>query len=172
MLVNRDNVGEHKPVIEFASQATLKDMASAYLGEEAVLSDIALMKSFPTGREIKHSQLWHLDADDHKLVLFYVYCRDVDEETGPFVLARKSGMKRNFMPRFLRKYGFTDSELRQQCSRTLIVSVVGREGTVFADTAQAYHHGSRCLSKTRLALSIRYTTFSGLYPVQPIVVAT
>lgn len=169
LIINRSNVNDHPALIEFASQPPFKNLASAYLGEEAVLSDITLMKSFPTSRQAKHSQLWHLDADDDRLLLFYVYCRDVDEGAGPFMLIPKSRQIPIRLPRYLRKYGYTDSEIQARSKPQSAVSVVGPAGTVFAcDTANTYHCGSRCEEKTRLALSIRYTTMSGLYPVQPI----
>jgi len=173
LIVNRSNVNEHPVLIEFASQPAFKNLASAYLGEEAVLSDIALMKSFPTHRQAKHSQLWHLDADDDRLLLFYVYCSDVDDGAGPFMLIPKSRQTPIYLPRFLRKYGYTDAEIKARSKPQSVVSVVGPAGTVFAcDTATTYHCGSRCEDKTRLALSIRYTTRSGLYPVQPIAKAS
>jgi hypothetical protein len=166
LLVDRSNIKEHPTLIAFGSQAVFKDMASVYLGEEAVLSEITLMKSFATHKAAKHSQLWHLDGDDDKLLLFYVYCRDVDDEAGPFMLIPKSRQPPNFLPRFFRKYGNSDADVNADSSA---VAVVGDAGTVFAcDTATTYHCGSRCKSKTRLALSIRYTTRSGLYPVVPL----
>lgn len=169
LVIDRKNLPEHPQIIAFASAKEFKDFASAYLGEEAVLADISLMKSYPTGRAAKHSQLWHLDAADSKMVLFYVYCRDVDENSGPFTLARKDQMKPFLRPRGFRRHGYTDEEILQMCPPEAIVTVTGPAGTAFAcDTAQTYHQGSRCKTNTRLALAIRYTTFSGLYPVDPI----
>lgn len=169
LLIDRKNLPEHPQIIQFASADEFKNIASAYLGEEAVLADISLMKSYPTGRTAKHSQLWHLDAADSAMVLFYLYCRDVDENAGPFTLIRKDQMKPFLRPRGLRKHGYTDEEIMQMCPPSAVVAVNGPAGTMFAcDTAQTYHQGSRCKTNTRLALAIRYTTFSGLYPVDPI----
>ncbi len=170
LLIESDGVYEYPEIVRFASQDALKDLASAYLGEEAVLSDVALMKSYPTGRMTKHSQLWHLDGGDSRILLFYVYCRDVDEKSGPFTIIRKSGMKPMHRPRFLRKYGYTDAQIQELCQPGSVIPITGPAGTVFGcDPAQTYHQGSRCETKTRLALGIRYTTFSGLYPIEPII---
>lgn len=169
LLIDSGNVRDHPEIIRFASQNILKTLASAYLDEEAVLSGVTLMKSYPTGRKTKHSQLWHLDGDDSKILLFYLYCRDVDEESGPFTLISKRQMKPMLRPRFLRKYGYTDDEMKAFCQPNAITPIVGGAGTAFGcDTARTYHQGSRCETKTRLALGIRYTTFSGLYPVDRI----
>jgi hypothetical protein len=170
LLIESDGVQEYPDLVRFASQDALKNLASAYLGEEAVLSDVALMKSYPTGRKTKHSQLWHLDGGDSRILLFYVYCRDVDENSGPFTIIKKSGMKPMHRPRFLRKYGYIDAQIHRLCQPGAVLPITGRAGTVFGcDPAQTYHQGSRCETKTRLALGIRYTTFSGLYPVGPII---
>jgi hypothetical protein len=171
LLVDSETVKNYPDIVRFAGQDALKKLASAYLGEEAVLSDITLMKSYPTGKQIKHSQMWHLDGGDSRLLLFYVYCRDVDDTAGPFAMISKSDMKPISRPRFMRKHGYTDSEIGALAKPGATKSITGPAGTVFAcDTAQTYHQGSRCETKTRLALGIRYTTFSGLYPVREIAV--
>src|SRR5262249_54005089 len=65
-LVSHESIGQHPDLIRFASHPQLKEIASSYIGEEAVLMDVSLMKSYPTGRQIKHSQLWHLDGADSR----------------------------------------------------------------------------------------------------------
>lgn len=169
-LVDSDSIQQHPELIRFAGQQRLREIASAYIGEEAILMNITLMKSYPTGRQIKHSQLWHLDGADDRQLLFYLYCSDVDNQSGPFALIEKSQMKPDWRPRFLRKYGYSDAEISGLAKDGAAVrSITGPAGTMFAcDTARTYHQGSRCESKTRLALAIRYTTFSGLAPVNEI----
>jgi hypothetical protein len=142
-------------------------LASGYLGQEASLSNLTLIKSYPIDKSPTHSQLWHLDADDSKLVVFYLYVSDVDKNCGPFELIPKKAMKNVFVPRFFRKYGLLDEEIRKYTCDFFPVLLTGPSGTMFAcDTAKTYHRGSRCESSIRLALTFRYQTFTGLYPPQ------
>jgi hypothetical protein len=165
LLVNENNLADHPVILEFAKKTIFKSIASNYLGQEAELSTVTLMKSHPAGEDYSHSQLWHLDADDSKNLLFYLYINDVDNTNGPFELVPRSSMKPIFTPRFLRKYALTDRDLREYVHQFSVVAVTGASGTMFAcDTCTVYHRGSRCESSVRLALSIRYQTFSGLYP--------
>jgi hypothetical protein len=169
ILINWENIDEHPMVKKFAQSSIFKNIASVYLGSEAVLSNITLMHSFPTTKKPKHSQLWHLDADDKRLVVFYVYVSDVTEESGPFECILPEYTKSTWRPKFLRKHTLQDSEIVKPEYIDKSFSIIGKSGTVFAcDTATIYHRGSRCLSEDRIALSIRYSSFSGLYPVDPI----
>src|SRR5690348_11824623 len=145
LLIDNASVKNFPEVIRFSAQSRLKEIASAYLGEEAVLANVSLMKSYPTGRQVKHSQLWHLDAADSRMLLFYLYCSDVDDQAGPFTVVEKSRMKPDWRPRFLRKYGYSDSEIVDLAEPGCTRSITGPAGTMFAcDSAQTYHQGSRC----------------------------
>ena len=169
ILISSDNIDEHSLIKDFAQNIVFEDIASHYLGTKAVLSNVSLMKSYPTETEPKHSQTWHLDADDSRLVVFYVYINDVTADNGPFEFLPKAAIKKFYTPRFFRKHSFSDEELVLINNRHMDFSITGRAGTMFAcDTASYYHRGSRCKSTTRIALSIRYSTFSGLYPVTEI----
>ncbi len=169
ILVNSSDAPKHPVMIDFATQPYFQEIAARYLAEKPVLSAVSLMHTFPTGRTLNHSQLWHLDADDTKVVIFYVYCNDVDESAGPFILARRDKVRWPWTPRFLRKHGFTDSEFQKLYEPKELTKVCGPSGTLFVcDTANTMHCGSRCEAGYRLAFTFRYSTFSGLYPVQPV----
>ena len=163
-------VQQYPELLAFVQDGYFKSLATLYIGEEAVLTDVSLTRSFATSKKPNHSQLWHLDADDTKILIFYLYCMDVDEGSGPFVLAPRNGIRKSRLPRVFRKHGYTDSDFISRFRPAEITMVVGRAGTLFAcDTVNTYHYGSRCISpKSRLALSFRYSSFSGLYPVREV----
>lgn len=165
LLVAGEEVKNHPILLNFARSQQFKNLASSYLGQEAVLSNVTLMKSYPIGRNPNHSQLWHLDADDARLVVFYLYINDVNSSNGPFELIPKSVMKHLSVPRYFRKYGMSDGEVKKYLTDYSTTSITGDSGTMFAcDTATTYHRGSRCNSAIRLALAFRYQTFTGLFP--------
>ena len=170
VIVGSGRVHQFPKLLEFVQDAYFKSLATLYIGEEAVLTDVSLTRSFATGKEPNHSQLWHLDADDTKILIFYLYCVDVDEGAGPFVLAPRNSIRKTWLPRVFRKHGYSDSNFISRFQPSEITMVVGRAGTLFAcDTVNTYHYGSRCVSpKSRLALSFRYSSFSGLYPVRAV----
>jgi len=170
VIVGGGKVHQHPELLKFVQDDFFKSLATLYIGEEAVLADVSLTRSFATFKKPNHSQLWHLDADDTKILIFYLYCSDVDEGAGPFVLAPRKSIQNYLLPRALRKHGYSDSEFVSRFQPSEIIEVVGLAGTLFAcDTVNTYHYGSRCVSpKSRLALSFRYTSFSGLYPVREV----
>jgi hypothetical protein len=165
LLVSGEEAKSHPIMLSFAHSPHFKSLASNYLGQEAVLSNVTLMKSYPIKNNPTHSQLWHLDADDARLVVFYLYINDVSSSNGPFELIPKSAMKYASEPRYFRRYGMSDARIKKYISDFSPKSLTGASGTIFAcDTATIYHRGSRCESSIRLALSFRYQTFTGLYP--------
>lgn len=169
LLITPENIQEHPQVFKLASDPYFKNLATMYLGEEAVLSNITLMHSYPVDLPPTHSQLWHIDADDTKMLTFFIYCNDVDEEAGPFTLAPKDEITPSGLPPFLRKYGYNDETFRAKFEPRTIKRVSGPKGTFFvADVVATYHFGSRCASRPRIALSFRYSTFSGLFPVKEV----
>lgn len=169
VLFDTEQSGKYPDLVEFARDPFFSNVATLYFREEAVLSNVLLTHSFPTGRIANHSQLWHLDADDTKVLIFYVYCTDVDEESGPLVVAPRDAVKTRWLPRFLRKHGYSDADLQRVYKPREITTVTGKAGTLFAcDTGNTLHYGSRCSTKHRLAFTFRYTSFSGLYAVQEV----
>lgn len=165
LLVAGDGVKDHPILLNFARFYRWKALASSYLGQEAILSNVTLMKSYPVQRSPKHSQRWHLDADDSKNLVFYLYINDVTQHNGPFELIPKSLIKPIIWPRYFRKYAMSDEEIKKYVRTLTPKSLVGTSGAMFAcDTATTYHRGSRCESSVRLAFAFRYQTFTGLYP--------
>jgi hypothetical protein len=169
IILNSESVKRHPDIFDFARDDYFRNLATLYLGQEATLADVSLIKSFPNNKDANHSQLWHQDADDTKILIFYVYCSDVDSESGPFVLAARNSVRKRLIPRVLRKHGFSDADFDRRYGPADIQTVTGKKGTLFAcDTVNTFHFGSRCDSKERLALTFRYTSFSGLYPVKEV----
>ena len=169
ILINKQNIDQHPVVKDFAKSPEFLKIASAYIGEEAVLANVTLMKSYPTDWKFNKSQLWHLDGDDNKFLVFYLYCNVVDSNSGAFELIPKQFNKKRLIPRYFRKPNLQDAEVCKYSDPEQVLEITGNPGKLFAcDTAQVYHRGSRCKSNIRLALSIRYTSREGLFYFDPI----
>jgi len=169
LLVDNSNIQAHQFLLDFAKNEYFHVIATNYLGINAVLSSVTLMKSYPNNEPFNHSQMWHLDADDSKNVVIYLYVSEVSSENGPFELVPLSSMKKVLPPRCMRKHVYSDFQIQKFVSRFSPISIVGPSGSMFAcDTCTTYHRGSRCTSTIRLALSIRYQTPTGLYPFYPL----
>jgi len=163
---NDEELLKDKVVSDFVLNDFFIDFAAIYLKEKAYLNDVSLLYSIPNNKQPTHSQLWHMDADDSKMVTFFLYCSDVDKGSGPFVVADKHFYRRKFLPKWFRKHGMNDSSFFDDfCPEEGVVEILGSKGTLFAcDTTNAYHYGSRCDSNERLALTFRFLTYSSLYP--------
>ena len=161
-----EDLMRHKVVRHFVLNDFFMDFATIYLREKAYLNDVSLLYSVSNNNEPTHSQLWHMDADDSKMVTFFLYCSDVDKGSGPFVVADKNHYKRKILPKWFRKHGMNDITFFDDfCPEVGVTKILGAKGTLLAcDTTNAYHYGSRCDTNQRLALTFRFLTYSSLYP--------
>lgn len=88
-LLDQDLVGGRFPsdniFVRFATQASIVDLLTRYLGELPLLTDVLLTLSRDTGGELGYSQLWHRDYDDTRTLKVFAYLTDVsDTRDGPF----------------------------------------------------------------------------------------
>ena len=68
------------------------------------------------------------------------------------------------MPKFLRRYGYTDELFfNKYANKNDEIIITGSKTEFVCDTANVYHCGSFCKSKSRLVLAFRYTSSYPLY---------
>ena len=72
------------PLLRLALDEKLLEIVSLYLGMWPRLQSIAAWLNFPSPDQAKHSQLWHRDPEDIKLLKVFIYLDDVDANRGPF----------------------------------------------------------------------------------------
>tara|TARA_Y100000991_G_C21929680_1_gene330266 strand:- start:143 stop:949 length:807 start_codon:yes stop_codon:yes gene_type:complete len=165
IILKNEELIKFDEINNYVTNSFFIDLAQAYLNSKPVLANVDLIISFPNDQPINHSQMWHLDADDTKICTFYLYCSDVDKNSGPFKLAPKNKSKNKIIPKWFRKYGYmNDYFFKSICAAADIKELTGKSKFEFVcDTANTYHCGSYCIRNTRLVLTFRYVSESPLY---------
>lgn len=155
---------EH-PLLKFALQESILELAAQYLGEAPFLNYVLLTASDFNDGPFEKSQLWHLDQDDTKMVKLFVYLSDVTQiEDGPFTFFdRKTSSK--IKNKFFKQH-LTDQFVARWVDTNKKRHLLGPSLTTFmADTSRCYHMGSRISPHhQRLMYTALYTTVPHMYP--------
>jgi hypothetical protein len=151
--------------LRYASQERLMTMASDYLGEAAYLSNVSLIYSFEDSQVPSSTQMWHRDYDDTRMFKVFVYCSDVDTpEDGALHVADRRAVKYMYRTPLHASRRFGDADFFKMADKSKTKALCGPSGTtLICDTHRAYHYGSRCTERPRLACFITYQSYAGLY---------
>lgn len=152
--------------VRYASQDRIMAMAADYLGEAAYLSDVSLVYSFEDSQTPSASQMWHRDYDDTRMFKMFIYCTDVTgPEDGALHVADRRAVKPLYRTPLHASRRYSDAAFFKMADESKTKALCGPIGTtLICDTHRAYHYGSRCTKKPRLACFITYQTYAGLYP--------
>ena len=144
-------IGAIKKFIE-----SLQPIASAYLKQQAVLTDITLHSAIPTETEREGSSHWHRDRGDFQFFRAFLYVDTIDNQ----------GATVSYIP-FSQRFGKYHSKFfNPRCTGSVItsgmnlpsVTVTGKSGTVlFCDTG-GIHANNNARSGRSLKLLIVYAT--------------
>lgn len=147
---------------ELFASPEIENLASAYLGEKALMVELKVLLSPPTQMPDKDgSQLWHSDFDDDSDLKFFIFLDEVTEDSGPLQVIGKQASRR-LMKQWGYRWGVpgishNDSIVPAEANDQ-IVSLVGQAGSiVLVDAVQCLHRGSR---NPRRARKILYATFN------------
>lgn len=160
-----EKLSSQHPLVNFALQENILELAALYLGEAPFLNYVLLTESHFSDGPLEKSQLWHLDQDDTKMVKLFVYLSDVNQiGDGPFTyFDRKASckIKNSFFKRHLR-----DEQVARHLDLRDKNQLMGPALTVFmADTSKCYHMGSRIHpNHQRLMYTALFTTVPYMYP--------
>jgi len=95
-----------------------------------------------------HSQLWHRDLEEKKMIKVFIYLNDVNENNGPFFYVKgsqPSGKSKisKFAPQYLPKGSYPDeATVKNTILLDQIVCAKGKAGTIiFCDTAGLHKGG-------------------------------
>ena len=100
------------------------------------------------------STSWHQDRDGFKILKFFIYLDDVNQEAGPHQFICKS--HKNQFLRFLPLLRYEDSEIKKYYSD--IVEFTGEKGMCFAENTRGLHRGTPPKKKIRSILQFEYYT--------------
>ncbi len=149
--------------VRLAASEKVLSLIAKYFGSAPYLNSIFLSYSVPTNEPLKISQLWHCDQDDVNVLKLFIYCNDVDTESGPFhFLPKQESKKVNYG--FLMRH-YQDDFIYSQVDKDKVKVMTGKKYSCFmVDTGCCFHMGSRITNpkKSRLMFT---ATYSGLPPV-------
>lgn len=148
----------------FALQPTLLSIANAYFGMLVKLRYYNLWYTFATSMSARESQLWHFDREDNYILKVFLYFKDVDEGTGPFIYApgtHRKGRLWGRQPEYSLEKNVrrsTDKQMAAVLPEQKWIKAVGKKGTiVFADT-RGYHKGGEARTGDRFMYTCMYTS--------------
>ena len=167
-----------KNLYNYATNEIFVDIARNYFKEEPILVELNLLVS-PVSENNHHkkyegSQCWHSDFDDTKILKFFIYLDDVNEENGPLQIVKK-----NITKKLLKNVNYTwggkkshDDSIYSGDSNEYSSMISPKGSVVIADTVNCLHRGSRNVLKSRNLLiasfytktSFRYTPINWLLP--------
>ena len=159
-----EDITADNPLMKLAFSPSILDVALDYYSGHCRLDKLQVLYSFPSDRkDIKESQMWHLDFSDTRSFHSITYLNDVlDNDGGPFVFVDKNDTKRIRKGPIIRR--IDDSQFQQELGDGVVRSFYGRAGeTVMMDPAVCYHYGSRC----KVGRGAIFATFSSDKPFAP-----
>ncbi|MEK7559869.1 MAG: hypothetical protein AAB522_01020 [Patescibacteria group bacterium] len=158
------------PEIKLAYSAPLLNIASLYFGFVPRLHNTGfiLTHTIPEGAKPAHSQRWHRDPEDKKILKVFVYLSDVDEGAGPLHYVSESNHKgkwRRVFPQEPPAGSYPpEGAVEKKIPPKYIKRGVGKAGTiVFGDTS-GLHKGGYATQKERLQLWIGYVSLASFSP--------
>jgi hypothetical protein len=149
-------------VMELRDDETFYSIASAYLGQPAILMRTRLWWSFPATRisdgdlHLAAQNRFHFDIDGWRTLKFFFYLTPTDEEGGPHQYIRGSHQRRKLSHQFTPTTGRPTPDLQGFYGPDEFVTITGGEGFGFAEDPFVFHTGTRCQTKPRLMLEIGF----------------
>jgi hypothetical protein len=149
-------------VMKLRHDEALHSIASAYLGQKAILMRTRLFWSFPAER-ISEGELYtaaqnrfHFDIDGWRTLKFFFYLTPADEGSGPHRYIRGSHRRRRLQDQFSAFTARPTPQLESYYPPDEFVTITGKSGFGFAEDPFVFHTGSVCRDRPRLMLEIGF----------------
>ncbi|BAY12038.1 phytanoyl-CoA dioxygenase family protein [Calothrix sp. NIES-2098] len=156
----------------WGSEQRLLNIIENYIGLPIAFQGVHLRRDFANEAAVT-TELWHLDAEDRRMVKAIIYLNDVSEEHGPFEYIPKSQMsllremqiRSKIVPKTAKGLvGLNDAEIEKIVPKSLWKSCPGKAGSiVIADPRAIFHHG-KSRKQSRSTLFFVYTAKNPLRP--------
>lgn len=121
-----------------------------------------LTETVPVGDSAPtHSQRWHRDPEEKRMVKVFIYLNDIDEEAGPFTYIKRSQFKSpkygSLFPQKLPEgvYPAEDKVISAVDQKDIVVATGKAGSVIFCDTA-GLHRGGYAKSKSRYMFTAFY----------------
>lgn len=143
------DLDSNNPFINFYLSDYILKIVCDYLGYIPQLNYLTIEKTLVMNESSAvHSQLWHRDPEEQKMIKVFIYLNDVSENNGPFFYVKGSQPSGNskmskFAPQYLPKGSYPDEmTVMNTILSDAIVCATGKAGTIiFCDTAGLHKGG-------------------------------
>ena len=139
----------------------LLDVARHYLGGEAKLITTRTWWSFPTGNASeadlsRASFKFHFDLDDWRMLKFFFYLSDVDDDAGPHVFVRGSHKRRRAKHQLTLLVGHPSEEVLGFYGEDNAMKLTGKAGYGFVEDPFGFHMGTPAKQHPRLMMEVGF----------------
>jgi hypothetical protein len=149
-------------VMKLREDPTFHSIASAYLGQPAILMRTRLWWSFPATRisdvdlHLAAQNRFHFDIDGWRTLKFFFYLTPTDEGAGPHQYIRASHRRRKLKHQFTPTTGRPTPQLQDFYDPEDFITLTGEAGFGFVEDPFVFHTGTLCRDKPRLMLEIGF----------------
>jgi hypothetical protein len=149
-------------VMKLREDACLRSIASAYLGQPAILIRTRLWWSFPAERvtdgdlHLAAQNRFHFDIDGWRTLKFFFYLTPTDDGAGPHKYILGSHQHRKLKHQFTAFTGRPTPQLEDFYPPDKFKTITGGAGFGFAEDPFVFHTGTLCRDTPRLMLEIGF----------------
>jgi hypothetical protein len=161
LLPSSTDYDANSALLRLALDPNLLKAVSLYLGLWPRLHGIDAWLNFPLFGDPIHSQLWHRDPEDVKIVKAFIYLNDVDENCGPFCYipgTHAFGERAAIVPKHKHPIRVLDDEMQLVIPPNHWLTCVGPARTVILADTVGYHRGGKPTRGNRVLITFTYTS--------------
>jgi hypothetical protein len=138
----------------FLKDPLIQEIANIYSSCNKPNRVVAGVVEYKEGQEIDSGAGWHVDSEKDFQFKSFMYLTDVDTNTGPFMIVKKSKEYVKDVPKFS-NLRIEENDVNLYCSFEDIVEVHGQAGTLILADSTYIHRGKKINSGSRYT----YTTY-------------
>jgi hypothetical protein len=148
-------------VVAVQRDPLLLEIAKHYLGDQAQLITTRTWWSFPTKSASEAdislaSFKYHFDLDDWRMLKFFFYLSDVDENAGPHVFVRGSHSRRRLKHQLTLLVGHPSEEIVEFYGKDSVTTLTGKAGFGFVEDPFGFHMGTVAKQSPRLMMEVGF----------------
>lgn len=148
------------PYVAFAVSERVLGIVNTYMQMWSRLYLLTLNLTSPVGHgaEATMSQLWHRDGDDKRICKLFLYLNDVDEDAGPFRYIKETAHGQKWEHLYALPGPISEEGVNQMIVQgsLLLVSGMGKAGTVIICDTTGIHKGGYATAKERIMFTAGY----------------
>jgi hypothetical protein len=149
------------PLVRLGLDKKLLEIVSSYFGFWPRLQAISASLNFPQKDKAKHSQLFHRDPEDVKLIKVFIYLENVDENHGPFTYipgTHPFGSAADIVPKHTSRYRVLDEDMALVLPQWSWLACTGPANTMILADTVGYHKGGKPTKGNRILIAFSYSS--------------